>query len=162
MSPKLPRAKNTPPASRQSSMLPSSEDHNNVTLRKQRITCNGDNEDLTNISECRDMSLCSEIRLLREQITLMNSTLAKVVDSAQRAHEKIDVASTKLSDIDERVLNLEDFLSAPKHSESPQVEKSKRKRRKSKPLSPICFTKGQPVLILTRITTTVIMRSQNK
>ncbi|KAI5633533.1 cytochrome p450 domain-containing protein [Phthorimaea operculella] len=113
-------------------MLPSSEDRNNVTLRKQRITRHDDSAELINVSDGCDMASNSEIRMLREQITIMNITLAKVVDSVQRAHEKIDLVSTKLSDIDERILNIENSLSAPKPFESPQVEKSKRKRRKSK------------------------------
>ncbi|KAI5647019.1 phosphotyrosine interaction domain (PTB/PID) domain-containing protein [Phthorimaea operculella] len=95
------------------------------------------NRKIINIPDCRDISLSTEVRLLREQITLMNSTLAKVVDSVQRAHEKIDEVSTKLSDIDERVLNIENSLNAPEYSERPEVEKSKRKRRKNKSSVPV-------------------------
>ncbi|KAI5638221.1 hypothetical protein NE865_09167 [Phthorimaea operculella] len=103
----------------------------NVTIRKERTTVNFDEEDLPNSPDHPGSSLSSEIRLLREQVALMNSNLLKVIDSVERAHEKIDECSIKLTDIDERILNLESALSKMETVEAPVIQKQKRKRRKS-------------------------------
>ncbi|KAI5637534.1 hypothetical protein NE865_09667 [Phthorimaea operculella] len=114
--------------------------NNNIRANSKIDVSNSSESEIFNRTMIQngESSLVLELRLLREQITIMNATLGKVVDSVQRCHEKVDECSVKLTDIDERLSTLEACQPQPENefvSPVASPKKSKAKRRKNKPTS---------------------------
>ncbi|KAI5645974.1 hypothetical protein NE865_01867 [Phthorimaea operculella] len=137
----IPRAITTPKTA--VSQLIADIDSSNVTIREKqgssRCSLPVDNNmnnsiEIGPVSSPQNENSCvvSELRLLREQVTIMNTNLLRVLDSVQRCHEKIDECSVKLVEVDERLITLETQNAIIFKEPTSLAENSSPKRRRPK------------------------------